>query len=95
MHHETLMHTIPLIINELGFAKVSIDLYPREIRSTVTAKKLSLVDRVVVDSFLDALISRTDDLALAVELFDAVSGPTGDSRDSEEGSVELHRDSEH
>ena len=95
MHHETLMHTSPLIFNELSFAKVSIDIYPREIRATVTALKLSLVDRVVVDSFLNALVSRTDDLALAVELFDAVSRPAGDSRDSEEGRVELHRDSEH
>ena len=50
---------------------------------------------MIFDSFLDALVCRADDLALAVELFDAVGGPAGDSCDCKEGSVELHGDSEH
>ena len=56
---------------------------------------LSLVDRMVLDSFLNALVGRSDDLALAVELFDPVRGPPGYPGDRKEGSVELHRDAEH
>ena len=50
---------------------------------------------MVLDSFLNALVGRSDDLALAVELFDPVRGPAGDPGDRKEGSVEFHRDAEH
>ena len=50
---------------------------------------------MIFDSFLNTLISRADDLALAVEFFNPVSRPSGDPCNGKEGSIELHRDSEH
>lgn len=44
----------------------------KEIRLKVL-RLLSFADRVIFDFGLNALVSRADDLALAVELFDPVS----------------------